>query len=133
MEQTREHRLYVDGVLDAAATVSYAAGTYTAGFDSATAPVNIGWLNGFVPDGCCFFDGTFDEVALHDNALLATEIDQHFDNGDLFGQGYCDSIVPDIISTAITSIAAGLHYYYNVYATGAPIPTYTLTDNPAPG
>jgi hypothetical protein len=56
-----EIRLYVDGKLEGAVGT-----TYTAGFNSPTAPLNIGWLNlssGF------YFDGIVDEIALY-NILL---------------------------------------------------------------
>ena len=56
---------------------------YTAGFWSATAALNIGWLN-LAP--YYYFDGFIDEVALYDRALPLAEIQAHYDAG-LLGNG----------------------------------------------
>jgi hypothetical protein len=65
--------LYVDGSEEDAKTV-----TYTTGFESGTAALNIGWLN---LSGHYRFNGTLDEVALYDRALTAEEILQHYTAG----------------------------------------------------
>ena len=85
-----QHRLDVNGVLDAGATVAMRADTYTGNFASDTAALNIGYLDAFAPGGAVFFSGTLDELALFDSAALPADIQQHFDNGDQSAQGYCE-------------------------------------------
>lgn len=72
------NRLYVDG-----AEVATASHTYTADFGSATAPLNLGWLNlslGF------YYTGILDEVALYDRALSPKDIKTHY----YLARGYCN-------------------------------------------
>jgi len=59
--QARELRLSVDGLLQAVTLV-----TYTSGFESPTAAVNIGWLN---RTSGYHFNGTVDEVIIYTRAL----------------------------------------------------------------
>lgn len=82
-----ETRLYVNGVLED--TVSH---TYSSGFDSATADVNMGWLNlssGFR------FSGAIDEMAFYSRALSLAEIQQNRSNG-LAGKDYCSAVATEI-------------------------------------
>jgi uncharacterized repeat protein (TIGR01451 family) len=76
------NRLFVDGREEAFTTV-----TYSTGFDSALAALNIGWFNRFVRYA---FDGVVDEVAVYNRALSSTEVQQHYLAGAL-GRGYCDA------------------------------------------
>jgi hypothetical protein len=76
-----ETRLYVDGVEEA-----YQVKSYTSGFDSAGASLNIGWLN---LGGGYHFEGVLDEVAFYNRALSGGEIQQHYTQG-LSGTGYCE-------------------------------------------
>ncbi len=79
------NRLYVDGELNDTAIIAYNNGE---GFESATANLNIGWLDllaGF------HFTGTLDEVAIYGRVLTADEILQHF-NDEL---SYCAEIPDD--------------------------------------
>ncbi|MGD2049641.1 MAG: GDSL-type esterase/lipase family protein, partial [Chloroflexota bacterium] len=72
------NRLYVDGV-----EAGSVAKTYSAGFDSATAALNLGWLN---LSGGFHYEGTLDEVALYDRALSETEVKTHY----YLARGFCD-------------------------------------------
>jgi hypothetical protein len=76
-----EIRLYVDGEEEA-----YQVKSYTSGFDSTGASLNIGWLN---LGGGYHFEGVLDEVALYNRALSEGEIQQHYTQG-LSGTGYCE-------------------------------------------
>ncbi|MBC2710754.1 MAG: LamG domain-containing protein [Desulfosarcina sp.] len=82
---TKDNIIYVDGFEQG--RVNH---TYGAGFGSATADLNIGWLNlgtGF------YFDGLIDEVALYDRALSLAEIQAHRYAG-LAGDDYCSGVAP---------------------------------------
>ena len=72
-------RLYVDGVED---TDPYSI-TYSSGFTSATASLNIGWLN---DSPYYHFQGTIDELAFHNRVLSDVEIKSHY----FLARGYCD-------------------------------------------
>ncbi|MBI4687480.1 MAG: hypothetical protein HY756_06840, partial [Nitrospirae bacterium] len=73
-----KNRIYVDGIKE-----GEISRTYSAGFDSATAALTIGWLN--AGDGFNFA-GTIDEVALYKRGLSDAEISSHF----YIVRGYCD-------------------------------------------
>jgi uncharacterized repeat protein (TIGR01451 family) len=103
-------RIHVDGAEEGSAPVSY-----TSGFDSSTAALNVGWLN--LSHGY-HFDGTLDEMALYDRALLTSEIQQHYNDGEP-GPGYC--INPDI---AVNKVANPLV----IYPSDTVIYTYTVTN-----
>ena len=69
-----ENRLYVDGVLNDSVNIAY---NDPEGFESATANLNIGWLDlgaGF------HYNGTLDEVAIYGRVLTGDEILQHFND-----------------------------------------------------
>ncbi len=74
-------RIYVDGALEKATYT-----TYTSGFNSATANLNIGWLN--LSNGF-HFKGAIDEVAIYGKVLSQSEIQNHYEAG-LAGLSYCD-------------------------------------------
>ena len=118
---TERNILYVDGREEASVVV-----TYSAGFDSVTAALNIGWLN---LSGGFHFGGTLDELALYDRALPDVEIQQHYFNGQA-ERGYCEIFAPEIMSTAVTEAMVGMKYIYDVNAAGNPAPTYALTNPP---
>ncbi len=91
-----EVRLYVDGVNEASTTITYADG-----FDSATAALNIGWLD---RDDGYHFTGAIDEVALYSRALTETEILSHY----YLSRGYCDMCASPVrIMPAGDSITEG--------------------------
>ena len=120
-----EIRIYVDGTEEDSRPA-----TYTAGFDSPTAALNIGWLN--LSHGY-HFDGTVDEVALYDRALSSDEIQQHYNEGGS-GPGYC--INPDITvnktaSPAVVSPSDTVTYTYAVMINpgDAPLSYVTLNDD----
>jgi hypothetical protein len=72
-------RLYVDGKEVSGSPISK---NYLAGFESATAELNLGWLDlnpGF------HYKGTLDEVALYDRVLTPNEIRRHY----YLSRGYC--------------------------------------------
>ncbi len=80
---SNKNLLYVDGQRDGSVAVSYIEG-----FDSPTAPINIGWLN---RDGGHYFNGTLDEVAVYNEVLTDAEINQHFYDGAIgLRWGYCN-------------------------------------------
>jgi hypothetical protein len=111
--------LYVDGDVEDSSSFAF-----TAGFDSATAAINIGWLN---LSAGYNFDGTIDEVAVYNRALKEYEIEYHYASGQI-GEAYCedDLVAPTIISTAPVEATAGELYTYDVDAVGNPAPTYAL-------
>lgn len=80
-----QNLLYIDGNLDTAAVDA----DYDAGFDSATAELNIGRLD--LAPGYQFVGG-LDEVALYNRALPQSEIQTHYSNG-LSGRGI-DYVAP---------------------------------------
>ncbi|MBU4485187.1 LamG domain-containing protein [bacterium] len=79
-----QNLLYVDGALDTPAVDA----TYAAGFDSATIPLNMGYLDGSFHTGAAM-----DEVALYSRALTAAEVQEHYDAG-VAGKGI-DTLVDD--------------------------------------
>ncbi len=113
-----QNLLYVDGV---DVTEVRQEDDYNAGFGSASAPLNLGWLNlgaGF------HFEGQLDEVAVHNRVLSPAEIAAHYNNGTI-SPGYCGA--PAITSTPGLTVNIGQQYSYDVDAVGNPAPTYTLT------
>jgi hypothetical protein len=119
---TNQLKIYVDGVLE-----NTASAIFTSGFDSPTAPINIGFRGTSVGDER-FFNGSIDEVAVYNSALNATNIVQHYNNGLQF-LGYCN-IAPEITSTPVLTGSADQLYSYVVKATGTPAPTFSLTSSP---
>ncbi len=81
-------RIYVDGVLEKTASAAY-----TAGFASSNAGISIGWRN--ITGDPSYFKGSIDEVAIYNNALDATSITQHYNNG-LQNKGYCQTVAGNI-------------------------------------
>lgn len=73
---TNQTRLYVDGVLNDSVDITYAVDE---GFDSATAPLQMGWLEIQNTSGF-HLNGTLDEVAIYDRALTANEILRHYND-----------------------------------------------------
>jgi hypothetical protein len=80
----KENRLYVDGVLNDFVSITYDAGE---GFGSATADLNIGWLN--LSEGYRY-TGSLDEIAIYNRVLTVDEILQHFNSGS----SYCPDDPP---------------------------------------
>ncbi|MCC6189737.1 MAG: LamG domain-containing protein [Anaerolineales bacterium] len=87
-------QLYVDGTLRATTPT-----TYTQGFASATAPLNIGWLN---TGSDYHYEGTLDELAVYSRALAGTEIEEHR-SGNLGGYDVCT--IPPTATATSTSTA----------------------------
>ncbi len=84
-----QNLLYVDGVLQDSAYVSYAAG-----FASPSAALNMGWLS--LGTGHRF-EGDVDELAVYNQALTLAEIQKHYGAG-LLGLDYCqETLAPSII------------------------------------
>ena len=115
--------LYVDGFKEGEYTHNY-----TAGFNSATAPINIGWLN---LSAGYYYTGTVDEVALYSRALGESEIIDHYNSGA--GKKYCEieDSSPVITSTPVEQGTMGVPYSYDVAASGNPAPTFSLTTFPS--
>jgi VCBS repeat-containing protein len=82
---TNTNMLYVDGQLDAQKQNVQ----YSAGFDSATADVNIGWIAGTVARP---LNGLLDEVAVYRRVLTEQEIRSHY----YLSRGYCAELDTDI-------------------------------------
>jgi uncharacterized repeat protein (TIGR01451 family) len=117
-------RVHVDGNQEGVQSA-----TYSAGFESSTAAMTIGWLDlssGF------HFDGAVDELAVYNQALADAEIRQRYDEGAA-GRWYCETgaYVPTITSTPETETVSGELYQYDVDAAGEPAPAYTLLTHPA--
>jgi hypothetical protein len=91
---TGNTRIYVNGTRQSTGNKSFSTG-----FTSATAPVQIGWL----VNNTYQFRGRIDEVAIYNTVLSEAEISKHFYIG-LHGQGYCDSGFTKISSLAPTSV-----------------------------
>jgi hypothetical protein len=98
--------LFIDGQKADSAPAAYGSG-----FESASSPISIGWLD---TAPYYHFGGTADEIAIHNRALSEVEIRQHFYDGYVgLGWGYCgcgqqvrimplgDSITNGYISPAI--------------------------------
>lgn len=92
-----ENRLYVDGVLNDSFTINYGAG-----FDSATAALNLGWLN--LPGGF-YFEGTLDEIAIYDRVLSPQEISDHYNDGA--GESYCGTLARYELTTIVAGSGSG--------------------------
>ena len=81
--------------------------TYSAGFESDAADLNIGWLND--ADTGHHFDGVIDEIALYDGVISDELIVPHFLNGLAdFRWGYCDTPQQIRIMPLGDSITAGV-------------------------
>jgi lysophospholipase L1-like esterase len=120
-KSTNENRIYVDGILE-----NSLQHDYTGDF-SGDADVNIGYLDA---DSLYRYEGIVDELAIYNQALSATEIQQHHADG-LTGHGLCEVFaLPEIISTPVTEAYVGNLYSYDVNADGIPAPSYTLTAAP---
>lgn len=78
---TNTNVLYVDGQEDA----SQPDLQYTAGFGSAAANLNIGWIDGAVERP---LNGLVDEVAVYNRTLTEQEIRAHY----YLSKGYCDEL-----------------------------------------
>ncbi len=93
-------RLFVDGALDSTPQEF----TYPAGFQSVTAPVNIGWLQ----SGNYNYGGNLDELAIYNGVLSNFEISQHYTDGMKgLGLGYCYDGTPIKIMPLGDSITKG--------------------------
>jgi uncharacterized repeat protein (TIGR01451 family) len=117
--------IYVDGRKDGSTPKL----SYSAGFGSATAALNIGWLS---LSKIYTYDGIVDEVALYNKALSPAEIQQHYQNG-LAGLGHCASIAiakeanqtvvsGSTVTFTISIINTGVVDMENVTVTDAPVP-----------
>ena len=91
--------LYVDGKEVANVTM-----TYSNGFDSTTAPINIGWLN--LP-GYFYYTGHLDDVALYNRVLSEKEIRMHY----YLARSYCE-----ICDTKINIMPLGDSITYDNHA-----------------
>ena len=99
-----EMRIYVDGVRENIAT----GVSFPGGFGSASAALNIGWLN---LNPYYYFKGALDEVALYNRALSEEEIQQHYYDGvDGLRWGYCSCGKTVTIMPLGDSITAGWNH-----------------------
>jgi lysophospholipase L1-like esterase len=117
---TNQSLLYVNGILEAAATSSY-----TGSFAN-TSSLNIGhYANGY------FFNGRLDELAIYNRALTAQEVEHHYTNSRI-GYTYCEAASftePAITSVPVTGATIGQSYSYQVEATGYPAPSFALVES----
>ncbi len=121
---TGENRIYVDGAIDSSnAIVSI---TYNAGFESATAKLNIGYLERKNNSNRHRFEGTLDEVAIYNRVLTPAEISEHYNAGMSYcGDSYNLTVHTDGGAGTGTVNPAG-----GVYRDGT---TVLLTADPATG
>lgn len=115
---TGQNLLYVDGVLEVSADV-----TYTGSFAS-TAGLTFG-ANDLLTN--YNYDGVIDEVALYANALTAVQVRLHYQNGDL-GSAYCDAVAAQLVADT-TEAALGAEIFWTVNAAGNPEPAFSLGSN----
>jgi hypothetical protein len=118
--------LYVDGVLNDSATVSYADDT---DFKSANANLNIGWLN--LGPSFFHFEGILDEVAIFNTAQDEDTVAYHDTLGDS-GLSVCEDQAPQFGPDLPTDSALGYEFKFTAQAVGTPPITYTLKDGAAP-
>jgi uncharacterized repeat protein (TIGR01451 family) len=120
---TNEIRVFVDGKQEQATPA-----TFTSGFSSASAALNIGWLN--LSQGY-HFSGAIDDVAVYRRSLPADEIRRHYNEG-LAGRWYCESslFAPKIVSVPVANAMVGRPYRYTAEAVGSPAPLYALDRKP---
>ena len=116
---TDTNTIYLDGV---AASTSF---DYQNGFESATAAMNVGFLN---LSPYYRFDGLLDELVFYNQALTPAEVIDHYNNP--MALSTC-SIAPSIYSQPETTALLGSAYTYHVQATGIPTPQYSLDAGPA--
>jgi uncharacterized repeat protein (TIGR01451 family) len=117
--------IYVDGRKDGSTPKL----SYSAGFGSATAALNIGWLS---LRKIYTYDGIVDEVALYNKALSPAEIQQHYQNG-LAGLGHCASIA--IAKEADQTVVSGSTVTFTISVTNTGVvdmENVTVTDALAP-
>jgi hypothetical protein len=114
--------LYVDSIeVDRVDTA-----VFTAGFDSASAFLSLGWLN---LNPFFRFNGYLDEVAIYDRVLTDAEITQHY-NGRL-GESYCGTLARYALTMNTAGTGAGsVNPAGGVYQDGLAL---QLTPNPSPG
>jgi uncharacterized repeat protein (TIGR01451 family) len=116
-------RIYIDGTEEDSESV-----TYSAGFGSTTAALNVGWLN---LDPYYHFDGILDELALYDRALSPDEVGQHYDEG-LAGRWYCQDIAIDKTASPQGTVLLGdpVTYVYAVTNPGdEPLSDVSVSDD----
>ena len=98
-----EIRIYVDGLKEGTSPL-----TFQDGFDSATAPLTLGWLTN--PQRGYYFAGAMDEVALYSRELSENEIRQHYYDGSTgLRWGYCGCSQPVRIMPLGDSITHGIY------------------------
>ena len=114
--------IYVDGTSENTVSAAYASG-----FDSITAPLNIGWLN---LSPYYHFVGTIDEVAVYNRTLSDTEVLGHYRAGSSEELGYCNPLSPEIVSSALPDAVVGVPYSFTVLASGNPAPSFSLITHP---
>ena len=118
-------RLYVDGVLVADSTRSY-ANPFTADTIMGMGAMNRNTNWDF------YYTGLLDEVALYNRSLTSSEITQLYSKG-LSSESYCMMLTskPEFISDPVNGVQLGDTYSYDVDAVGLPDPIYSLIVAPA--
>jgi Concanavalin A-like lectin/glucanases superfamily/Putative Ig domain len=115
--------LYVDGQLEDSADA-----TYTGGFATAVASLDIGWLGIASSTQTNFaFKGSVDQVALYGQALTAAEVNQIYQIGQS-GRALDQTFAP-IYPAGTTDLglsAVGYQVTANAEAAANPMPTYAL-------
>ena len=116
-------KVFVDGAQSASV-----ARNFTTGFVSATAGLDLGWLNAGTGN---HYQGLLDDAIVFGRALTAVDVAAlHSDGGA--GTPACQTPTPPVIDSvpALSAVTGGL-YRYDVSATGFPAPTYSLDAAPA--
>ncbi|MDJ0782529.1 MAG: putative Ig domain-containing protein [Desulfosarcinaceae bacterium] len=118
--------LYVDGILNDSATVSYADDT---DFKSSSANLNIGWLN--LGPSFFHFEGILDEVAIFNTAQDADLVEFHQTLGNA-GLSICEDQAPQFGADLPTDSALGYEFMFTAQAVGTPPIIYSLKDGASP-
>ncbi len=108
-----QNRLYVDGVLEATASINY-PNSFIA--DNPT-EVNVGWMHrAGSGDPEYHFLGSIDEVAIFNRAVSSSEVSSFYNSGNPTGHCAIGNYAPAITSTPVTSALEDEAYSYTMTA-----------------
>jgi hypothetical protein len=105
-----KNKLYVDGVLENSADISY---SYTFKSDVQPNPINLGYIKRATSSEEYHFIGGIDEVGIFDKALSAAEITSFYNNGNPVGHCSEGNFAPVITSAPVTTGAEDALYTYH--------------------
>lgn len=124
---TNKNLLYVDG-----AQVATEDKIYAAGFGSADAGINLGYLDRAVSSNRFRYNGVIDEVAVYKGALPSSLVTAHYNNGQgKYSPDFCTlNYRPTILSNPVLFGTTEAPYTYQVNAIGQPAPSYSVSVDP---